>query len=151
MLEINQSIRVTTVFRQDELDRFSDISGDHNPIHTPRIYELNPDYQGGVIVQGMLAASRFGQVLGSDFPGAGTINKERTFQFKKAVYVDQPYLMELKLASVDTNQHSATLLLNLYTESGQICVEGRTEVINERIFTIENYPADTEQNVIGGG
>lgn len=142
ILGLNKSIRIQTVFHQDELDYFSNISGDHNPIHTPQIYETNPEYKGGVIVQGMLAASRFGSILGTDFPGAGTINVERSFKFLRTVYVDTPYQMELNLTSVDVDKNAATLLLNMYSEEGHLCISGRTEIINEKVFTIENYPKD---------
>jgi SagB-type dehydrogenase family enzyme len=56
--------------------------------------------------------------------------------------------MELRLASVDVSKHSATLLLNMYSEEGRLCIEGRTEVINERVFTDDNYHTVSESNEV---
>lgn len=63
ILKINETISFETIFTQDELDSFSKISGDHNPIHTAKYHLNNPDSKG-VIVHGMLALARFGCYLG---------------------------------------------------------------------------------------
>ena len=127
------------MFRQEQLDLFSQITGDFNPIHTREYFEQHPE-QGGVIVQGMLAASKFGMVFGTEFPGPGTINMERSFTFLRPVFTDLPYTMSLKLLSVDTDSHTATLKLGIKDENGKICISGRTVVKNNQAIVIENYP-----------
>ena len=127
------------MFRQEQLDLFSQITGDFNPIHTKEYFEQHPE-QGGVIVQGMLAASKFGMVFGTEFPGPGTINMERSFTFMRLVFTDRPYTMNLKLLSVDTDNHTATLKLSVKDENGKICISGRTVVKNNQVIVIENYP-----------
>lgn len=138
MLQINQSITREIEFRQEQLDSFSEITGDFNPIHTAAHFAKHPE-QGGVIVQGMLAASKFGMVFGTEFPGPGTINMERSFTFLRPVFVGRSYFMNLKLISVDTDSHTATLKLSIKDEYDKICVSGRTIVKNDRILTKENY------------
>lgn len=63
VLGINETISFETTFTQDDLDLFSKISGDNNPIHTVEYHNNNPNSKG-VIVHGMLALSRFGSFLG---------------------------------------------------------------------------------------
>lgn len=144
MLQINESIIHEIMFHQEQLDLFSQITGDFNPIHTKEYFEQHPE-QGGVIVQGMLAASKFGMVFGTEFPGPGTINMERSFTFLRPVYADRPYRMNLKLTSVDTGSHTATLKLSIKDENEKICISGRTIVKNNNVLTKENYP-----NEVGG-
>lgn len=139
MLQINETIIHEIMFHQEQLDLFSQITGDFNPIHTKEYFEQHPE-QGGVIVQGMLAASKFGMVFGTEFPGPGTINMERSFTFLRPVYTDRPYAMNLKLISVDTESHTATLKLTLRDEDKKICISGRTVVKNDQAIVIENYP-----------
>jgi acyl dehydratase len=139
MLQINETLTHEIMFRQEQLDLFSQITGDFNPIHTKEYYEQHPE-QGGVIVQGMLAASKFGMVFGTEFPGPGTINMERSFTFMRPVFTDRPYTMNLKLLSVDTDNHTATLKLSVKDENGKICISGRTVVKNNKAIVIENYP-----------
>lgn len=139
MLQINETIKHEVMFRQEQLDAFSQITGDYNPIHTKEYYEQHPE-QGGVIVQGMLAASKFGMVFGTEYPGPGTINMERGFTFLRPVYTDRPYSMILKLISVDTESHTATLKLSIKDENDKICISGRTIVKNNQVLVKENYP-----------
>ena len=139
MLQINETLTYEIMFRQEQLDLFSQITGDFNPIHTKEFFKQHPE-QGGVIVQGMLAASKFGMVFGTEFPGPGTINMERSFTFLRPVFTDQPYIMNLKLLSVDTDSHTATLKLSVKDENGKICISGRTVVKNNQVIVIENYP-----------
>ena len=139
MLQINETIKREIVFHQEQLDAFSQITGDYNPIHTKEYFVHHPE-QGGVIVQGMLAASKFGMVFGTEFPGPGTINMERSFTFLRPVYTDRPYSMNLKLISVDTESHTATLKLSIKDENEKICISGRTVVKNKQVLVRENYP-----------
>ena len=139
MLQINETLTYEIMFRQEQLDLFSQITGDFNPIHTKEYFAQHPE-QGGVIVQGMLAASKFGMVFGTEYPGPGTINMERSFTFMRPVFTDRPYTMNLKLLSVDTDNHTATLKLSVKDENGKICISGRTVVKNNQVIVIENYP-----------
>ena len=140
MLQINETIKHEVVFHQEQLDSFSRITGDYNPIHTNEYYEQHPE-QGGVIVQGMLVASKFGMVFGTEYPGPGTINMERSFRFFAPVYTDRPYSMILRLISVDTESHTATLKLSIYDENEKICISGRTIVKNNHVLVKEYYPS----------
>lgn len=88
----------------------------------------------------MLALARFGSYLGGVFPGYGTINVSRSAQFLKPVYVGHNYFLSITLLNVDTTSNAATLKLRLKSYDNHVCLEGDTEVINEQVFTLENYP-----------
>lgn len=141
MLQINDILTYEIVFHQEQLDCFSQITGDYNPIHTQEYFEKHPE-QGGVIVQGMLAASKFGMVFGTEFPGSGTINMERSFTFLRPVFTEKPYSMNLKLTSVDIENHTATLKLAIKDKNNKTCISGRTIVKNDQVLTKENYPGE---------
>lgn len=145
ILKLNETISIETSFTQEELDSFSRISGDRNPIHTAEYHANNPNSKG-VIVHGMLALARFGSYLGSVFPGQGSINVSRSAQFLKPVFVGQKYFLSITLLNVDPSSNSATIKLRLKNEDNQVCLEGDTEVINEKVFTIENYHEKEETN-----
>lgn len=139
LLDINETISFETNFTQEELDFFSRISGDNNPIHTAEYHKNNPSSKG-VIVHGMFALSRFGSYLGSEFPGPGSINVSRSAQFLKPVYVGKKYTISITLLHVDVTSNTASLKLRLKNEDNQVCIEGDTEVLNDQIFTSDNYP-----------
>lgn len=141
--DINETVCLETKFTQGELDKFAEITGDNNPIHTAAYHANNP-LSKGVIVHGMLALSRFGAYLGGVFPGHGTINVSRSAQFLRPVYVGKTYFMCLTLTHVDTSNNLASIKLCLKNKEGEVCIEGDTEVKNEQVFTEDNY-SDTER------
>ena len=65
---------------------------------------------------------------------------ERSFTFMRPVFTDRSYTMNLKLLSVDTDNHTATLKLSVKDENGKICISGRKVVKNNQVIVIENYP-----------
>jgi SagB-type dehydrogenase family enzyme len=143
---IGEPYKTETTFCQRDLDLFSQISGDSNPIHTEEYARTHPE-MNGVIVQGMLAASRFGEVLGGVFPGSGSINIGRNVTFLRPLYAGEKYMMEFILVKVDSEEHIGHITMEIQTLSGMTCVKGDTHVKNDNVFTAVNYPVMQEQEV----
>lgn len=141
ILKLNETVVFETTFTQADLDSFSKTTGDNNPIHTEEYVQQHPENKG-VIVHGLLVFSRFGAYLGSKdgFPGYGTINVSYSTHFFKPLYVGQSCLYQMTLIHVDPTHHSANLKLQVKTLAGNTLMEGRIEVINDNIFTLDNYP-----------
>lgn len=66
-------IRETRLIRQEDVDKFADICGDHNPIHTTESQQP--------IVHGALLNSLVSGIIGMKFPGPGTIVLSQQFSF----------------------------------------------------------------------
>ena len=78
----NSSLLIT---EKDE-QIFMDLTGDVNPIHWDADVAKKEGYSSP-IVHGMLAAAMIGKEIGMYFPGKGTINMERSFQFIRPLIV----------------------------------------------------------------
>ena len=71
-LQIGQSDMMSRMLTIDDIQAFAAVSGDTNPAH------LDPDYANntvfhGVIAHGMWSAAMISALLGTHFPGPGTI------------------------------------------------------------------------------
>ena len=55
-----------------DIQLFAAVSGDVNPAHVDALYAKSSSFHG-IIAHGMLAASLISTVLGTRFPGPGTI------------------------------------------------------------------------------
>lgn len=135
--QIGEKIEKIISFTQKELDLFSELSQDFNPIHTEQYAKENN--LKGSIVQGMLAAMKFGQVLGTEFPGHGNINMERNISFLNPIYTGSDYKMTIVLLDIDLTTNVGFLSLSIADENGKTCVSGKTKVKNTAVFTSENY------------
>lgn len=67
----DKASRTKTVTQKD-INDFAAVSGDHNPVHLSEEFAKSTQF-GGIIAHGMLAVSYISTVLGTEYPGAGSI------------------------------------------------------------------------------
>jgi len=71
----------------DKLDKFLEISGDTNPLHTDSEYSKSKGFVDRV-VYGMLTSSFFSTLVGVYLPGKYCILQSIDIKFSKPVYID---------------------------------------------------------------
>ena len=110
-------------FLQDQVSSFANITGDVNRIH------LDPEYAsksifGRIIVHGFLGGSVFSKIIGTKFPGEGTIYLSQNLRFIAPIYVDTNYLATVKI--VETFQEKKRYKL----DTTLICVKSKKIIID---------------------
>jgi acyl dehydratase len=96
-------------FSQAEVAAFAQLTGDDNPLH------LDPEYAATTIfkrpiIHGMLGASIFTKIIGTQFPGYGSIYMAQTFEFLRPMYVDTDYKVVFTIQSINSDRHTAEIL-----------------------------------------
>ncbi|RMG74818.1 MAG: MaoC family dehydratase [Bacteroidetes bacterium] len=134
MLETGQTYEQTFSYTQEEVEAFARISGDHNPIHLDAEYAAGTPFKRPII-HGFLGASVFSRILGTAFPGEGTIYLKQEMQFKRPMYVDTVYKAILTVEEVQPARHRARIATQVVqADTGKVVVDGFAEVMNaERI------------------
>ena len=130
MLEINQTYSHSFQFSQEEVNRFAEVTGDKNPVHTDADYASKSMFKRP-IMHGMLSASLFSKVFGTLFPGEGTIYLKQTLNFLKPMYVDTAYEAVFTVKEVMKDKHRA-IVETVITDknSGNICTSGEATILN---------------------
>src|SRR5688572_3317080 len=77
-------------YTQEEVNRFAEVTGDTNPVHTDAAYAATTMFKKP-IMHGFLGGSIFSKVFGTMFPGEGTIYLKQSMSFVKPMYVDTIY------------------------------------------------------------
>ena len=85
-ISIGQSARLLRTLTLGDIEAFAAVSGDTNPAHLDEAY-ANDTLFHGVIAHGMWGASLISALLGTRFPGPGTIYLEQNLQFTKPVHI----------------------------------------------------------------
>jgi 3-hydroxybutyryl-CoA dehydratase len=98
-LTVGQSYEKTFTITAELIERFAEVTGDHNPIH------LNEDYAARSIfkqrvAQGMLQAGLLSGILGFHFPGVGTIYLSQTLKFIKPVFIRDQITLRLEILEI---------------------------------------------------
>ncbi len=76
--------KLERVFTTEDIDLFARVTGDRNPAHIQEEYAKTTMF-GTRIVHGMLVASLFSALLGTELPGLGSIYTGQTLKFLRPV------------------------------------------------------------------
>lgn len=130
MIEVNNVYTHEFSFSQDEVNRFAEVTGDKNPVHTDAAYAATTMFKRP-IMHGMLSASLFSKVFGTLFPGEGTIYLKQSLSFMKPMYVDTAYEAVFTVKEVIREKNRAiveTIIRDKVT--GATCTSGEATVMN---------------------
>jgi acyl dehydratase len=109
---------------------FAGLSGDSNPIHFDAEAAAKCPI-GRLSAPGMLGAFFFSRLLGTVFPGDGTIYRFQNLKFVKPLYVDTDYVAKLQITRVMPKTHTALLSTNIIEAgSGDVVILGRAKITN---------------------
>lgn len=121
-------------FSQEEVDQFAKVSGDDNPIHIDAEYAANTSFKKP-IMHGFLAGSVFSRLIGTKFPGEGTVYLKQSMAFRRPMFVDVQYKAILTVTMANANRHIAQIETKIVgVEDGKAYLTGEAQVMNsERI------------------
>jgi 3-hydroxybutyryl-CoA dehydratase len=122
-LKIGQSYQMKRIFTQDEVMRFADLSFDTNPLHTNLEYAKTSQF-GQLIVPGFLTASLFSAIIGTKFPGFGTIYLNQNMSFRKPVFLNQSVTAMVRVKELYPEKHRALLETCCFDENKELLIDG---------------------------
>ncbi len=129
MIEINQAFTHRFSFSQDEVNRFAEVTGDKNPVHTDAAYAAKTMFKRP-IMHGMLGASLFSKVFGTLFPGEGTIYLKQSLNFLRPMYVDTAYEAVFTVKELLKEKNRAIIETVIKDADGKVCTSGEATVMN---------------------
>ena len=119
-------------FSQEDVIKFSEISGDRNPIHLDEDYASKSIFKKR-IVHGFLGGSIFSKVFRMIFPGEGTLFLKQSMSFYKPMYVEDVYTAKFKVLEITNKKHRALVETSILDKLGNIVIKGEALIQNERI------------------
>ncbi|PQA58492.1 MaoC family dehydratase [Siphonobacter curvatus] len=121
-------------FTQDDVVAFAQVSGDDNPLH------LNADFAASTpfkrpIIHGILGASVFSNVIGTKFPGAGSIYVKQSLDFLRPMFVDTAYEARFEILSINADKHTAEISTEIIdVQTKKVTTKGVAVVMNREHF-----------------
>ncbi|MFZ1607868.1 bifunctional enoyl-CoA hydratase/phosphate acetyltransferase [Candidatus Aalborgicola defluviihabitans] len=127
-LQVGQSARMLRTLTAVDIQAFAAVSGDTNPAH------LNVEYANdtlfhGIIAHGMWGGALISALLGTQFPGAGTIYLEQTLHFSKPVRVGDTLAVTATVLSKNDAKKTVELECQLVNQKGERVLYGTALVI----------------------
>lgn len=127
-LRVGQSARLLRTLTLADIQAFAAVSGDTNPAH------LDPEYANdtlfhGVIAHGMWGGALISALLGTQFPGPGTIYLDQQLHFTKPVRVGDTLSVTATVAAKDDARKHVELDCLVVNQKGERVLHGVARVM----------------------
>lgn len=119
-----QSASITRQVTAEDVDAFARVSGDVNPVHLDAEYAAGTRF-GRRIAHGMLAVSYISAVLGTRFPGPGTIYLSQNVSFLKPVFLGDTITATVAVSKYRAEKGILTLITECWNQRGEKVVDGQ--------------------------
>ncbi|SDK46710.1 3-hydroxybutyryl-CoA dehydratase [Aliiruegeria lutimaris] len=107
-LEVGMKRGLTKLITEEDIEKFAEVSTDHNPVHLDEEYAKETIFHGR-IAHGMLTAGLISAVIGEQLPGHGTIYLGQTLKFMAPVRPGDMVNVEVEVAEIDHKKRKVKL------------------------------------------
>ncbi|PWJ44518.1 MaoC family dehydratase [Sediminitomix flava] len=133
-MDLHEKFTYSFNITQEQVNQFAELSGDTNPLHLDAEFAAQTQFKKPII-HGIFSASIFSKVLGTQFPGAGSIYAGQEIKFLRPMYPSHPYEARFEIVSIDERRHSAQISTEVYdVETGKATIKGVATVIHKEKF-----------------
>jgi len=111
----------------DDIVRFTDMTGDRNPVHYDEAVAAASRF-GGIIVQGGVTSGLFNAVVAEDLPGPGSVFLQVNWAFKAPGRPGSLITAEVEVLERRADKPVATLRTTITDEAGTVLIDGTAVV-----------------------
>jgi 3-hydroxybutyryl-CoA dehydratase len=127
-LEVGQIHESSFTITGEMIESFAEATGDHNPIHLDEEYARGTIFENRV-AHGMLQAGILSGVLGTRFPGVGTIYLSQSLKFLKPVFIGDRITFRLRVVELLREKNRARLETVCINQRGETILTGEALVM----------------------
>lgn len=127
-LQIGQSARLLRTLTPQDIQAFAAVSGDTNPAHLNAEY-ANETLFHGVIAHGMWSGALISALLGTQFPGTGTIYLDQALHFSRPVRIGDTLTVSATVTAKDEQKKIVELACEAVNQNGEQVVRGIARVL----------------------
>lgn len=120
-------------YTQEDVNKFSEITGDKNPIHLDEEFAANSIFKRRII-HGYLGTSIFSKVFAMNFPGDGTIYLKQDLKFMKPMFTKEKYLAIFTIENHIKEKHRALVKTEIYDKENKVVVTGEAFIQNNQLL-----------------
>ena len=130
MPKVGDTARRTRRVRHEDIELFTELTGDRNPLH----YDENAARRsrfGGIIVQGGVTSGLLNAVVAEDVPGPGSVFLHVDWRFTAPVRPGDEITAEVEVLDVREDKPITTLRTTIVNQDGTVVLDGRAVVWTE--------------------
>ena len=127
-IQVGESATITRTLKPQDIQLFAIMSGDVNPAHVDPEYAKSSMFRE-VIAHGMWGGALISTVLGTQFPGPGTIYIDQTLHFSRPVGLGDVITVTLTATRKFDHNHHIIFDCLCTNQDGQKVIGGTAEVL----------------------
>jgi 3-hydroxybutyryl-CoA dehydratase len=125
---VGEEATFTRTFTQEDVQNFSKLSGDTNPIHLDENYARQTRF-GGRIVHGMLVASLISSALGTILPGAGCVYASQQLSFRAPARIGERLTARVRVSDWDAIKGRIILATEVINDRNEQMIVGEAKMV----------------------
>ena len=123
MPKVGQKAQRSREVTNRDIELFTEISGDRNPLHYDEEVAKATRF-GGIVVQGGVTSAILNAVVAEDLPGPGTVFLQVNWSFKAPVRPGDTITGEVEVTKVREDKPITELLTRVLLSDGSVVLEG---------------------------
>ena len=127
MPPVGATARRTRIVRAEDIELFTEITGDRNPLHYDAEAAARTRF-GGIIVQGGVTSGLLNAVVAEDLPGPGSVFLRVAWEFLAPVRPGDEITAEVEVLEVHATKPVARLRTTITRSDGTVVLDGDAHV-----------------------
>ncbi|MDG1472017.1 MaoC/PaaZ C-terminal domain-containing protein [Pseudosulfitobacter sp. SM2401] len=132
-IEMGMTRYLRKVVTDEDIEKFAEISTDHNPVHLDDDYANDTIFEGR-IAHGMLTAGLISAVIGEQLPGHGTIYMGQSLKFLAPVRPGDLVYAEVKVTDIEFSKRRVKLDCHCSVDGKKVVIGEATVMAPSRKF-----------------
>ena len=129
-MNVGDKARRSRTVEHRDIERFTEITGDRNPLHYDRRVAERSRF-GGIIVQGGVTSGLLNAVVAEDLPGPGSVFLHVDWSFRHPVRPGETITAEVEVLEVRSDKPISRLRTTITDAAGVIVLDGTALVWRE--------------------
>jgi acyl dehydratase len=130
--QVGQKAARTRTVREHDIELFTDLTGDRNPLHYDERAAEDSRF-GGIIVQGGVTSGLLNAVVAEDLPGPGSVFLHVEWDFKAPVRPGDEITAEVEVLEAREDKPLTKLRTTITNQDGTVVLDGSALVWTEPV------------------
>jgi acyl dehydratase len=130
--EPGQTAARTRTVRERDIELFSELTGDRNPLHYDRVASSRSRF-GGIIVQGGVTSGLLNALVAEDLPGPGSVFLHVDWSFEAPVRPGDEITAEVEVVEARQDKPLTRLRTTITNQDGTVVLDGSALVWTEAL------------------
>ena len=126
-LKVGQSAQYKRKITEEDIDLFSKVSGDNNPVHLDEEFAKHSIFKKR-IAHGFLSGSLISTVIATKLPGPGSIYLNQTIKFLAPVFIGDTVVAKVTVKEIQSEKKKIVLLTECFISEKKI-LTGQAEIL----------------------